>query len=115
MDEIDAEIKNNKADQEPEQKKKKSRKYQTRKFRISRTFYFRIYKVFKHKFSHFRGSLLPGKWGSRRTWKKEKEWLDSADRIQNTLKNVFESNFEFLDEVEISVLSGDKKLFLKKI
>lgn len=42
-----------------------------------------------------------------------KEKLESTDGIKDTINDVFQSNFEFLEEkVKNSALSGDKNLFL---
>lgn len=42
-----------------------------------------------------------------------KEKLESTDGIKDTINDVFQSNFEFLEEkVKSSALSGDKNLFL---
>ena len=80
MDEIDTKRENNETDQE-KRKPKKNKTYHSRKFSISWLFYCKIYKVFKHKFSHFRGRLLPG---SRETGKKENGGLGSTDGIKDT-------------------------------
>ena len=46
--------------------------------------------------------------------KEEKEKSDSTDGIKDTIKKIFQSKCEFLEEeVEDGILSGDKKVSLK--
>lgn len=65
----------------------------------------------KNKVRYLRANHRGSNWKSGGKKQERKKELDSTDRIEETIREKFLSNFEFLEEeVENSPLSGDKKV-----